>query len=258
MISVKVLLSLGAVAAVLAGVTAYRWHHPCATCPISMAIGVLGGPAGCAPAAKTGADTDASNLADSDFGRLVAPSPGGDTMNQADMKMGKTDPAAAGVHTEMAMFGAGCFWGVEATLRKIPGVVEATSGYSGGTLTNPKYKEVCTDTTGHAEVVRVTFDTSKVSYRTLVETFFRLHDPTQVDRQGPDYGRQYRSAIFFYSPEQQKTAAEVKQRLTAAGKYTGPIATEITKADTFWPAEEYHQKYLEKNGLDNCHLPPAD
>jgi len=155
---------------------------------------------------------------------------------------------------EIATFGAGCFWGVEAGFRKVPGVLETAVGYSGGKLENPTYKDVCTDTTGHAEVVQVTFDPEKLSYEHLLEVFFRLHDPTQVNRQGPDSGKQYRTAIFFHSPEQEATARRVKQALEASKKFARPIATEISPAATFWRAEEYHQRYLEKRGVESCHI----
>jgi peptide-methionine (S)-S-oxide reductase len=156
--------------------------------------------------------------------------------------------------SEMATFGAGCFWGVEAKFRMIPGVEDAIVGYSGGKTENPTYKDVCTDTTGHAEVVQVTFDPAKVSYETLVEAFWLMHDPTQVNRQGPDFGKQYRTAIFFHSPEQEATAKKSKAALEASGKFHKPIATEITAAGPFWPAEEYHQRYLEKRGAASCHF----
>jgi peptide-methionine (S)-S-oxide reductase len=156
---------------------------------------------------------------------------------------------------EKATFGAGCFWGVEYQYRKIPGVLEAYCGYSGGKTERPTYREVCQHDTGHAEVIEVTFDPSKVSYRQLVEYFFRMHNPTQVDRQGPDHGDQYRSVIFFHSPEQKKVAEEIKAALTAAKKYDEPIATKIEPAQPFWKAEEYHQRYYEKKGgRPYCHL----
>lgn len=156
---------------------------------------------------------------------------------------------------QTAMFGAGCFWGVEATFRKIEGVSETQVGFAGGDLANPSYAQVCREDTGHAEVVNLTFDPAKVSYRRLVEYFFKLHDPTQVNRQGPDVGDQYRSVIFYYTPEQKATAEAIKQELAAGGKYKKPIATKIEPAPAFYRAEEYHQRYLEKNGLDNCHVP---
>ena len=156
--------------------------------------------------------------------------------------------------TEIATFGAGCFWGVEAAFSRVPGVTEAVSGYSGGRTENPSYKDVCTDETGHAEVVQVTYDSAKVSFEKLLEVFWTMHDPTQVNRQGPDFGSQYRTAIFFHTPEQEATAKKVKAELNASGKFKKPIATEITKAGPFYRAEEYHQKYLEKRGATSCHF----
>jgi peptide-methionine (S)-S-oxide reductase len=156
--------------------------------------------------------------------------------------------------TEIATFGAGCFWGVEAAFSKVPGVIEVVSGYSGGRTENPTYKDVCTDETGHAEVVQVTFDPAKVSFERLLEVFWGIHDPTQVNRQGPDFGSQYLTAIFFHTPEQEATAKKVKAELNASGKFKRPIATEITAAGPFYRAEEYHQKYLEKRGATSCHL----
>ena len=156
--------------------------------------------------------------------------------------------------SEIATFGAGCFWGVEAAFRRVPGVLDAVSGYSGGHTENPSYKDVCTDRTGHAEVVQVTFDPSKVTYEQLLDIFWKIHDPTQVNRQGPDFGTQYRTAIFYHSPEQEATARKSKQALEASGKLRRPIATEITPASPFWRAEEYHQRYLEKRGAESCHI----
>jgi peptide-methionine (S)-S-oxide reductase len=155
---------------------------------------------------------------------------------------------------ELATFGAGCFWGVESQLRSIPGVLDTAAGYSGGSLDNPTYKDVCTDQTGHAEVVQVTFDPENLSYEKLLDAFFKLHDPTQVNRQGPDFGKQYRTVIFFHSPEQEQTAKKVKQTLEASKTFSKPIATEISPAAHFWRAEEYHQRYLEKRGMANCHI----
>jgi peptide-methionine (S)-S-oxide reductase len=155
---------------------------------------------------------------------------------------------------EIATFGAGCFWGIEAAFRRVPGVLDAVVGYSGGQTQNPSYQEVCTDTTGHAEVVQVTFDPEKISYDQLLNVFWTIHDPTQVNRQGPDYGKQYRTAIFFHSPEQEAAAKKSKQALDASGKLRRPVATEITPAGTFWRAEEYHQRYLEKRGAASCHI----
>ena len=156
--------------------------------------------------------------------------------------------------TELATFAAGCFWGVEVKFRAIPGVVDAEVGYSNGHTENPTYKDVCTDETGHAEVVQVTFDPEKVGYKTLVEAFWQMHDPTQVNRQGPDFGKQYRTAIFAHSPEQEEIAKQSKAGLDASQKFSRPIATEITPAGKFYRAEEYHQRYLEKRGMANCHI----
>jgi peptide-methionine (S)-S-oxide reductase len=154
--------------------------------------------------------------------------------------------------TEKATFGAGCFWQVEVEYRNLPGVTDAVVGYMGGTLENPSYQDVCTDRTGHAEVVQVEFDPEEVPYERLVELFFELHDPTQVNRQGPDVGSQYRSVIFFHTPEQKKLAEAVRDR--AQDRFSRPIATEIVPAATFWRAEDYHQRYLEKRGLATCRI----
>lgn len=155
---------------------------------------------------------------------------------------------------EKATFGAGCFWGVQAVFDRIPGVIETAVGYEGGTLERPTYHDVCTDRTGHAEVVQITFDPARVSYSTLLDTFFSNHNPTQLNRQGPDHGTQYRSVIFFHSPQQQQQAQEAIARLTAERRFSHPIVTQVVPAATFWPAEEYHQKYLEKRGAASCHL----
>ena len=154
--------------------------------------------------------------------------------------------------TELATFGAGCFWGVEAAFRRLAGVKSTQVGYLGGKLDHPTYHDVCTDRTGHAEVVEVTFDPAVVSYHDLIEVFWNNHNPTTLNRQGPDVGSQYRSAIFFHSPEQE---AEAKaSRDAAQAHFKKPIVTEITPASTFWPAEDYHQQYLEKRGLATCHI----
>jgi len=156
--------------------------------------------------------------------------------------------------SEMVTFGAGCFWGIEAAFRRVPGVIDTAVGYSGGHMPNPTYEDVCTDETGHAEVVQVTFDPAKVSYEQLLDVFWQIHDPTQVNRQGPDFGAQYRTAIFFHSPEQEAAANKSKAALEASGKFRRPIATEITPAAPFYRAEEYHQRYLEKRGAASCHF----
>jgi peptide-methionine (S)-S-oxide reductase len=155
---------------------------------------------------------------------------------------------------EKATFGAGCFWGVEARFRQIEGVVDVAVGYEGGHLDNPTYHDVCTDRTGHAEVVEIDFDPARVSYEELVRLFFTLHDPTQLNRQGPDVGSQYRSAVFYHSPEQKSTAERVKDELDAGGQFRRPIATTLEAAQTFYRAEEYHQRYLEKRGMASCHI----
>jgi peptide-methionine (S)-S-oxide reductase len=156
--------------------------------------------------------------------------------------------------TEIGTFGAGCFWGIEAAFRRVPGVLDAVVGYSGGRTANPTYKDVCTDETGHAEVVQVTYDPARLSYEQLLNAFWEMHDPTQVNRQGPDFGKQYRSAIFFHSAEQEATAKKSKAALDASGKFRRPIATEITAVSPFYRAEEYHQRYLEKRGAASCHI----
>ena len=158
---------------------------------------------------------------------------------------------------EQATLGGGCFWCLEAVFLDMIGVTKVQSGYAGGHLANPSYEEVCGKKTGHAEVVQVTFDPAKVSYRQLVEYFFRMHNPTQVNRQGPDVGDQYRSVIFAHSPEQRKVAEEVKTALDAARRFPAPIATKIEGEQVFWKAEDYHQKYYERNGKKPyCHLIP--
>ena len=152
--------------------------------------------------------------------------------------------------TETATFGAGCFWGVEAAFRQIEGVTRTRVGYSGGKLENPTYEDVCSHTTGHAEVVEVTYDPERVSYDQLLDVFWDEHDPTQVNRQGPDIGSNYRSAIFFHEAEQQEAALRSKAREQAASP--APIVTQIEPAQTFYEAEDYHQQYLEKRGRSTC------
>ncbi|HUS18553.1 MAG TPA: peptide-methionine (S)-S-oxide reductase MsrA [Terriglobales bacterium] len=155
---------------------------------------------------------------------------------------------------EKATFGAGCFWGVEASFRELPGVVDSQVGYLGGTLENPTYKDVCSGSTGHAEVVQVSYDPAQVSYEQLLDLFWKMHDPTTLNRQGPDVGTQYRSAIFFHTPDQRMAAERSKQEIQASGNFSRPIVTEVTPASTFYPAEDYHQQYLAKRGLRSCHI----
>ena len=153
-----------------------------------------------------------------------------------------------------ATFGAGCFWGVEAAFRRIDGVTDAAVGYAGGHTDNPTYRDVCAGSTGHAEVVKVEYDPAQVSFESLLNAFWEMHDPTQVNRQGPDVGDQYRSVIFFHSPEQQTSAQASKEQLDADGALNRPVATVIEPEPSFWRAEEYHQRYLEKNSQAGCHL----
>jgi len=154
---------------------------------------------------------------------------------------------------QKATFGAGCFWGVEAEFRQLPkGVVSTAVGYEGGTMKNPTYRDVCTDRTGHAEAVEVEYNPEEISYEELLEVFWENHDPTTLNRQGPDVGKQYRSVIFYHTPEQQAAALASKEKLEKSGKYRRPIVTEIVPATTFYRAEEYHQQYLEKRGLSSC------
>ncbi len=155
---------------------------------------------------------------------------------------------------ELATFAAGCFWGVEDAFRRIPGVSNAISGYTGGHQENPTYEQVCTGDTGHAEAVEVTFDPEKVTYEELLAKFWYLHNPTTRDRQGPDVGSQYRSAIFYHSEDQRKAAEVSKKTLEVSGKYPNPVVTEITPASTFYPAEDYHQRWTEKHVGYACHI----
>jgi peptide-methionine (S)-S-oxide reductase len=155
---------------------------------------------------------------------------------------------------QTATFAAGCFWGVEESFRQLPGVLETEVGYLGGNTANPTYQDVCSDETGHAEVVQVKYDDSKIGYEQLLDAFWGLHDPTTLNRQGPDVGTQYRSAIFFHSPEQERLARASKEKMQASGRFRRPIVTEITPVSTFYRAEDYHQKYLAKRGLSHCHI----
>ena len=153
---------------------------------------------------------------------------------------------------EKATFAAGCFWGVEAAFRQIEGVTDAPVGYTGGTQSEPTYRDVCTGRTGHAEAVEVEFDPARVSYEQVLDAFWKMHDPTTLNRQGPDIGTQYRSAIFFHSPEQEAAARASKEK--AQARFRRPITTEIAPASAFYRAEEYHQRYFEKQGLSSCHI----
>jgi len=156
--------------------------------------------------------------------------------------------------TEIATFAAGCFWGVEEAFRKVPGVIDVEVGYTGGHTNRPIYEDVCTDTTGHAEAVRIEFDSKKVTYETLVRKFYEIHDPTTINKQGPDEGSQYRSAIFFHSGEQEKVAHAVTEEIGNSTKFADPIVTEITASGPWYRGEEYHQRYFEKNGGGVCHI----
>jgi peptide-methionine (S)-S-oxide reductase len=158
------------------------------------------------------------------------------------------------VNMEKATFAAGCFWGVEAAFREVPGIVSTAVGYMGGTLKNPTYEDVCTDRTGHAEVVQVEYDPSKVSFDGLLKVFWETHDPTTLNRQGPDVGTQYRSVIFFHTPEQEAEAKASKEQLEQRRAYKRPIVTAIAPASEFWRAEEYHQQYFEKRGVAHCRV----
>ncbi len=164
--------------------------------------------------------------------------------------MTETKPATL----EVATFGAGCFWGIEETFANIPGVKATAVGYSGGTAENPTYRQVCSGRTGHAEVVEVAYDPTEISYQELLRVFWENHNPTTLNRQGPDVGAQYRSAIFFHNPQQEAMARKSKEDLDRSGKYKKPIVTEITPASTFYRAEDYHQRYLQKRGMGACHI----
>jgi len=164
-----------------------------------------------------------------------------------------SDKAPGTAGTEKATFAAGCFWGVEAAFRGVKGVTATTAGYTGGHFDNPTYEDVCSDRTGHAEAVLVEFDPHQVSYDQLLDVFWKCHDPTTVNRQGPDVGSQYRSAIFCHGAAQRSAAEASKKTLGASGRLAGPVVTQIVPASTFWPAEDYHQQYLEKRGRASCH-----
>jgi peptide-methionine (S)-S-oxide reductase len=155
---------------------------------------------------------------------------------------------------EKATFGAGCFWGIEAAFRQVNGVKSTAVGYMGGTMKNPTYQDVCSSKTGHAEVVQVEFDPALVSYEQLLNVFWENHDPTTLNRQGPDVGPQYRSATFFHTPDQEIAANASKDAIGRSGRFHRPVVTEITPAPEFWRAEEYHQQYLEKRGVSHCRI----
>jgi len=165
---------------------------------------------------------------------------------------GSSEPTPGEAATQKATFAAGCFWGVEEVFLHVPGVVSTVVGYTGGSVENPTYEDVCSDTTGHAEAVEVEFDPRTIGYGQLLEVFWNCHDPTQKNRQGPDLGTQYRSAIFFHNPEQQAAALASKERLAASCRHARPIVTEITPAPAFYRAEEYHQQYVRKHGSSTC------
>lgn len=173
-------------------------------------------------------------------------------------KKAKEDPGAdtSKPKTELAVFAAGCFWGVESAFRELDGITNVTAGYTGGNFKNPSYENVCSGKTGHAEAVQVEYDPLKISYEKLLDYFWEIHDPTTLNRQGPDHGTQYRSAIFFNTPRQEKTARLSAQKLQESGTLRGPVVTEIAPAKEFYPAEEYHQRYFEKRGMPPfCHVP---
>ena len=214
--------------------------------------------AGCSP--REGSAVSAKPMNDQPAAGVVAPvtaSTSAPTPAASRPASPATTPMTPTKDAKMAeaMFGAGCFWGVEETFRTMPGVIATSVGYAGGKTDKPTYKQVCYEDTGHAEVVHITYDPTKITYATLLDTFWKNHDPTQVNRQGPDVGDQYRTVIFTYSPEQQQEAETSKAVLGVSGKYRRPIATQILPAPTYYPAEDYHQKYLMKRGLDNCHIP---
>jgi len=158
------------------------------------------------------------------------------------------------IKQETATFGGGCFWGVEELYRQVDGVLSTAVGFMGGTVANPSYEDVCTGATGHAEVLQLVYDPAKVSYEELLKIFWENHNPTTLNQQGPDVGRQYRSVIFYHTPEQKALAEKSKEAQAQSGKWKKPIVTEIVLATTFWKAEEYHQQYLKKHGLGSCHV----
>jgi len=185
--------------------------------------------------------------------RLLDPN-GKPTEVQTMQKIVKTGKARGVATLEKATFAAGCFWHVEETFRELQGIVATQVGYIGGTRPDPTYEDVCSDETGHAEAVEVTYDASQLSYDQLLDIFWKNHDPTTPDRQGPDEGTQYRSAIFYHTPAQKEAAIASQKQLEKSGRYRNPIVTQIVPADTFWRAEDYHQQYLKKKGLKSCRI----
>jgi peptide-methionine (S)-S-oxide reductase len=177
-----------------------------------------------------------------------------DQTTSHDGKEPASDGPGADRPTATATFAAGCFWGVEAAFRQVPGVVSTSVGYTGGSRDTPSYRQVCTGRTGHAEAVQVVYDPQRVSYDDLLAVFWDNHDPTTPNRQGPDIGTQYRSAVFVHDDEQRAAATRSREELDASGRFRRPIVTEITPASAFWPAEDYHQQYLEKRGLSTCRI----
>lgn len=194
-------------------------------------------------------------MAEAGYGAFLEPFVKAGLIPAAGQPATQPAAAAAGGKRETATFAGGCFWGMEEILRKLPGVIETTVGYTGGKTERPTYKQVCTGTTGHAEAVQISFDPQKISYEQLLGYFFRMHDPTTRNRQHNDVGTQYRSAIFYHNEAQRQAAEKVKAQVDQSGKWKQPIVTEITPAGEFWPAEDYHQDYLQKNpGGYNCHF----
>jgi peptide-methionine (S)-S-oxide reductase len=240
---VGLLLSLGALTAVAAGALYYAGRAPerIAATPASLAAAPDASemPAPCVETqTKVALPGALAKYASKETKTVI-------TAKIADSKSGKV---------EVATFGAGCYWGVESTFRALPGVLSTSVGFSGGHVDNPTYKDVCYTDTGHAEVVRVEFDPEQIGYAKLVDVFFDTHNPTTINRQGPDFGSQYRSVIFFHSDAQRSTAEAAKERLQQGNRWQRPIVTQIVQAGKYFPAHEEHQQYNEKRGLKSCHL----
>lgn len=202
------------------------------------------------------AEFDLSPKVKNENGNAVVPTRSADEAepSAAEAGDGSTAETAMNQDLQIATFGAGCFWGVEAAYRQVKGVKATSVGFMGGDVNEPSYKQVCTTPTGHAEVVRVEYDPREVDYERLLEVFWENHDPTQLNRQGPDVGAQYRSVIFFHDAAQEAAARASKEALEASGRFKRPVVTEIVPATDYWVAEEYHQQYLEKRGLSQCHM----